>query len=479
MAVIQRKEETHESADPIKMYIPDIADWRQDPPESNKVESEQYPKLQGEPTIKVGIIHGKVIEFSFDSEFISPQIPGMTFIGKYTVMPKESKILFSGVCYDELTFSPCQVQDRYSATGCFTLENVVIGIGFHWERTEPQSFKGSLSFIVNEDDIIAINEVAVESYLFSVIAGEMSAAAGLELLKTQAVISRSWLLKPIADKGHQVRFDMPHVSENEISIWYERDAHTLFDVCADDHCQRYQGITRSQNRDVISAIEATAGEVLVHDNHICDARFSKSCGGVSELFENCWSNTHHDYLTPVADCEAGALPDLTVEANADEWIRNAHDSFCNTHDQGIISQILNDYDQETPDFYRWRVEYTTQHLSELIKRRSGIDFGTILALEPLERGTSGRITRLRIKGSRRTMTVGKELEIRRWLSESHLYSSAFVVDKTPDGFTLIGAGWGHGVGLCQIGAAVMGAKGYKYRQILKHYFSGSQIRKLY
>ena len=266
--------------------------------------------------------------------------------------------------------------------------------------------------------------------------------------------------------------------------WYERDSHELYNVCADDHCQRYQGITRARTENVRLAIEATRGLVLMSHGEICDARFSKSCGGVSEVFESCWADKHYSYLERVVDSQQTIdnrqqSMDLTIEANTEDWIRGEYDSFCNTHDKEILSQVLNNYDQETTDFYRWTVEYTTEQLSELVARRSGIDFGTITALEPVERGTSGRLTRLRIVGTKRTMIVGKELEIRRWLSESHLYSSAFVVDKTDAGFRLIGAGWGHGVGLCQIGAAVMGAKGYKYDEILYHYFVDSQLSVLY
>jgi SpoIID/LytB domain protein len=307
----------------------------------------------------------------------------------------------------------------------------------------------------------------------------MSATASLELLKAHAVISRSWLLKPIIHNEHNANAVLEQRTDDELIKWYERDSHELYNVCADDHCQRYQGITRARTENVRLAIEATRGLVLMSDGEICYARFSKSCGGVSEVFESCWADEHYPYLERVVDSQQSIVMDLTVEENADAWIRGEHDSFCNTHDKEILSQVLNNYDQETTDFYRWKVEYTTEQLSELVARRSGIDFGTIMALEPVERGVSGRLTRLRIVGTKRTMVVGKELEIRRWLSESHLYSSAFVVDKTEDGFRLIGAGWGHGVGLCQIGAAVMGAKGYKYDEILRHYFVNSELNVLY
>ena len=270
--------------------------------------------------------------------------------------------------------------------------------------------------------------------------------------------------------------------------WYERDAHNNYDVCADDHCQRYQGITRASTSAVEKAIEATRGEVLMYQDKICDARFSKSCGGISETFENCWAPERHSYLVPVIDnndVPLGFELDLTDETNAQDWIRHSPPAFCNTTDKNILAQILNNYDQETTDFYRWKVEYSQTELSELLARRSNIHFGQIIDLIPVKRGESGRIIELKIIGTQRTVIVGKELEIRKWLSNSHLYSSAFVVDKSdfvndiPQHFTLIGAGWGHGVGLCQIGAAVMGDKGYKYDEILLHYFRGAELKRIY
>ena len=270
--------------------------------------------------------------------------------------------------------------------------------------------------------------------------------------------------------------------------WYERDAHTHFDVCADDHCQRYQGITKASTQAVIEAIEATKGQVLMYNGEICDARFSKSCGGVSENFENCWAPEHYPYLTKVIDNSSmheNFATDLTIEENAEKWIRESPEAFCNTNDKKILSQVLNNYDQETTDFYRWKVEYTQAQMAEIISRRSGYDFGEIIDFKPLKRGESGRIIELQITGTKLTVIVGKELEIRKWLSNSHLYSSAFVVDKSdikdgvPQKFTLTGAGWGHGVGLCQIGAAVMGEQGYKYHEILQHYFQNAELTTIY
>ena len=499
MSIERRKKEWMESVDPMKMYIPKEFEMVQDAPKMEKTAMEQLPKLLQEPIITVGIMHAERIGFFFDSPFRCAELPNITFDGEYEVFYSESgRVRFFDQEFDSLHFTPIEEQDYTSEDGYFELEDVVIGINFHWERKETQRFKGGLTFMIEHEKVVAVNEIPTEAYIFSVISSEMSATASLELLKAHAVISRSWLLKPIIHNEHNAAAVLEHRTDDELIKWYERDSHELYNVCADDHCQRYQGITRARTENVRLAIEATRGLVLASHGQICDARFSKSCGGVSEVFENCWADEHYSYLERVVDSqqmmvepprptdtplktggELWATPDLTIEANAEAWIRGEHDSFCNTHDKEILSQVLNNYDQETTDFYRWTVEYTTEQLSELVVRRSGIDFGTIVALEPVSRGVSGRLTRLRIVGTKRTMVVGKELEIRRWLSESHLYSSAFVVDKTESGFKLTGAGWGHGVGLCQIGAAVMGAKGYKYDEILYHYFVDSQLETLY
>ena len=484
MAVERRKKEWIESVDSMKMYVPKEFGAEQDPPKTEKADMEQLPKLGQEPIITVGIMHAERIGFFFDSPFSCAEMPNITFDGEYEVfLSEDGRVSFFEQQFDSLHFMPIEKQDYTSEDGYFELEDVVIGINFHWERKENQRFKGGLTFMIEHEKVVAINEIPTEAYIFSVISSEMSATASLELLKAHAVISRSWLLKPIIHNEHNANAVLEHRTDDEVIKWYERDSHELYNVCADDHCQRYQGITRARTENVQKAIEDTRGLVLMSHGEICDARFSKACGGVSELFENCWADSHFSYLERVVDTKnadsVAVTPDLTIEANAEAWIRGEYDSFCNTHDKEILSQVLNNYDQETTDFYRWKVEYTTEQLSELVARRSGIDFGTILALEPVERGASGRLTRLRIVGTKCTMIVGKELEIRRWLSESHLYSSAFVVDKTDVGFRLIGAGWGHGVGLCQIGAAVMGAKGYKYDEILYHYFVDSQLNILY
>ena len=367
-----------------------------------------------------------------------------------------------------------------SSDSYFTLKDVTIGVDFHWQRKENQSFLGKLKLKKSGDLTLALNIVPVEDYLTSVISSEMSADASLELLKAHAVISRSWVLAQICHKasasGHVDMLDTPE----ERVKWYDHDDHVDFDVCADDHCQRYQGITRASRAKVRRAILSTWGEVLMYGDELCDARFSKCCGGAFEEFQYCWEPRRHDYLVAARDAVDGApLPDLTVEATAREWILGRPDAFCADVDDSILAQVLNNYDRETVNFYRWTVDYDVDELSAIVRERSGIDFGEIRDLVPLARGTSGRIYRLKIVGSKRTMIVGKELEIRKWLSRSHLYSSAFVVERTLHGFRLHGAGWGHGVGLCQIGAAVMGERGFNYRQILSHYFKDAEIRSIY
>ena len=450
-----------------------------------------------EPIIHVGILTSHAIEFVLNGDFRSTN--GTVFTGKHKATYRQGKIFFNGESVEEIIFYPI------TKDASFDLIDVVIGINFHWERKENQRFNGALKFIVEDQNLTAINRINVEDYLISVISSEMSATASDELLKAHAVISRSWLLSPLqkeTETGNKVQPANEQQSNNGDPIpttdstqptyryikWYERDAHKHYDVCADDHCQRYQGITRASTKAVETAIEATRGEALMYDDQICDARFSKSCGGISETFENCWAPEHYPYLSAIidnADAPAGFELDLSNEDNAEKWIRNSPAAFCNTTDKHVLSQVLNNYDQETTDFYRWKVEYSQSEISELVARRSGIDFGEIIDLIPILRGESGRLIELKIIGTKQTVVVGKELEIRKWFSNSHLYSSAFVIDKSdithgvPQHFTLIGAGWGHGVGLCQIGAAVMGEKGYKYNEILLHYFRGAELKKIY
>ena len=426
-----------------------------------------------EPKVQVGILSEPQIEFILLNSY---HIKGKEIAGRQVVTYVDGQIRWQGHLYDELLFEP-----MHEESDAFELLNVTIGINFHWERKEDQRFMGALKIIVENEKLTGINVIHVEDYLTSVISSEMSATASLELLKAHAVISRSWLLAQI----HSL-YSAFTQTDQELIRWYGREDHTHFDVCADDHCQRYQGITRASTEMVRQAIAATRGQVLMWEGNICDARFSKCCGGAFEEFQYCWEGIKHPYLSKQRDSKTGSgLPDLRVESEADQWIRTSPEAFCNTKDKKILSQVLNNYDQETTDFYRWKIEYKQDELSELILKRSGMDYGQILDLIPVERGTSGRLVKLKIRGSKRTMTIGKELEIRRTLSTSHLYSSAFVIDKAdivddvPGRFILTGAGWGHGVGLCQIGAAVMGEQGYPYDTILLHYYIGATIDKLY
>lgn len=448
-----------------------------------------------QPQVRVGILSGKEIEFFFSGSFLSSDKAIVS--GRQQVSYRKGKICWQGKEYDELSFTPQQ-----PASAFFELKNVTIGINFHWERQEAQRFKGELRIITENDSLTAVNVISVEEYLTSVISSEMNATASLQLLKAHAVISRSWIVNKLRVERGELRVAMQHgaahsqlstlpsqLINSQLIKWYDHEAHANFDVCADDHCQRYQGITRASTVQAREAVSTTCGEVLMFEGKICDARFSKCCGGALEEFQNCWENVKHPYLSRQRDSKTDTpLPDLTREAEADKWIRTSPDAFCNTHDKRILSQVLNNYDQETTDFYRWKVCYTQEELAGLIQQRSGIDFGEIVDLVPVERGTSGRLVRLLIKGTLHSLIIGKELEIRRILSPSHLYSSAFVIDKEYNGqkepevparFILTGAGWGHGVGLCQIGAAVMGEQGYDYKEILSHYYAGSKLEKQY
>lgn len=486
-----------------------------------------------EPLINVGILlEQPKITFSLlvPYQFNGTEIPAEDYYVEYS----EGSILFNGSKHKEIIFKTDHLH-----TDSFEIKDVIIGLNFHWERKEDQRFLGELKFIVEKEAITAINTVMLEDYLTSVISSEMSATSSVQLLNTHAVISRSWMVSQLEQKrrkqSEHVHYEMID-TPNEMFRWYDREDHAHFDVCADDHCQRYQGITRQSTQLVKQAVESTRGEMVSYEGNVCDTRFSKCCGGIMETFENVWEPVPHPYLQGKPDlleelkgkgennvsaasigkdgskeglkgkedeitsatsstmsigndvCEERltSFPDLTDEEEVDKWIRSTPPAFCNTKEVHILKQVLNDYDQETTDFYRWKVSYTQEELSTLIKQRSGVDYGEILDLEPLERGTSGRIIRLKIVGTERVKTIGKELEIRRTLSPSHLYSSAFIVEAEdendegiPQTFNIIGAGWGHGVGLCQIGAAMMAEKGYSYNQILEHYFPNAQIEKKY
>jgi len=437
-----------------------------------------------QPDVTVGIVSAQKIHFSLNKPYLAK---GEKVLGEQVVEFSEGGVLWNGNQYSQLTFHP------QSADASFSLSDVTIGVNFHWERKETQTFLGTLRFVVESDKIVAINELPVEKYLESVISSEMSATSSLELLKAHAVISRSWLLaqmqkrREVAESGNNF-FSFTR-KEDTLIRWYDREDHTLFDVCADDHCQRYQGITKETSPHVAEAIRQTKGQILMDGEEICDARFSKCCGGITEEFQYCWEDTPKTYLTAVRDIALGVehtLPNLTNEEEAEKWIRFNPPAFCNTQDKKILSEVLNDYDQETVNFYRWKETLSQEKLQQLIADKLKMDLGAILDMKAVERGKSGRISKLQIIGTEKTFTIGKELEIRRTLSDSHLLSSAFVVDKydkdeqgVPQRFELIGAGWGHGVGLCQIGAAVMGEQGYHYDAILLHYYQGAEIKKLY
>ena len=441
-----------------------------------------------EPHLRIGIMYRQEIIFRLNQRYLL-EPNGVPFEGIHKVEYRNGMIWLNDEMTDEetLVFDPVRYHEA-----SFELNDVIIGIDFHWERKEDQLFKGSLEISIENEKLTAVNIIPLEDYLISVISSEMSATSHPELLKAHAIISRSWLLAQIS-KGRELKNkkkDYQSISETpeEYIRWYDREDHLNFDVCGDDHCQRYQGITRQSTPEAEKAVTETSGMMLMYNDQVCDARFSKCCGGMTESFENVWEPVVHPYLESIADNPQpaeGFEADLTREKAADKWIRNTPAAFCNTRDEGILSQVLNDYDQETKDFYRWKLTYNQADLAELIARKSGKDFGSIIDLIPVERGKSGRLTKLKIVGTKLTLIIGKELEIRKTLSESHLYSSAFVVDKVNvvDGiaqeFVLFGAGWGHGVGLCQIGAAMMGAKGYSYDKILIHYFRGAVLSKQY
>ena len=426
------------------------------------------------PQIEVGILSAERVRFLLNGKF--------RVVDTHEVLEGEATITA-----DDAPFS---LEPIDYSTASFDLFDVSIGIRFHWERKEQQRFRGTLKFIVLDNVIQAINILPLEDYLTSVISSEMNARSSLELLKAHAVISRSWLLAQQHKKLQVKQTDYQSILEtsDEYVRWYDREDHTHFDVCADDHCQRYQGITKVTTESARKAVEDTLGEVLMFDRQICDTRFSKCCGGISENFEHVWEPVVHPYLTKVVD-NKDSFPDsdldLTREDNAQKWIVGTPKAFCNTSDKAVLSTVLNDYDQETQRFYRWTEELTQEKIAQLLQTNTGADFGRILDLIPIERGVSGRLVKLKIIGSKKILTIGKELFIRKSLSDSHLYSAAFVVIKeygkdpdVPSKFILKGAGWGHGVGLCQIGAAVMADKGYSYKEILSHYFPGAKLTTL-
>ncbi len=442
-----------------------------------------------EPRISVGIIADSQITFELYGDF---KITGFqkTFSGRFVAEVQKNKITATRG-NEKFDFgTDISIEPMDPGEESFLLRDVIIGVQFHWERKEKQRFKGTLRLLLIDGKIQAINILPIEKYLVSVISSEMSSKCSLQLLKAHAIVSRSWLLaqvnksKSLKEKKYTTEFD----SAGEHIKWYDREDHKFFDVCADDHCQRYQGITKIFTDVSVRAIDETSGIVLTYDDSVCDARYYKACGGLTEEFQNVWEPMHYPYLESVTDYKfepENFSTDHTSEKAAELWIKGNPHAFCNSSDKKVLSQILPDFDQETTDFYRWKVEYSQQELKELLMSKSGIDFGDIIDLVPVERGRSFRIIKLKIIGTRRTLVVGKELEIRKFLSPSHLYSSAFVVEKErvenniPSGFVFYGAGWGHGVGLCQIGAAVMADKGYYFDEILSHYFRNAKLKKIY
>mgnify|MGYP002619875353 CR=1 FL=1 len=446
-----------------------------------------------EPEVSVCVLKNNKLQISLDGLF---KAKGMEISENQTVEYKDGSVLWNDRLYQELLFLPA------NQNCCFSIENVVIGINFHWQRTETQTFRGALKIIPEDGKICAINLLPVEQYLISVISSEMKATSSLEFLKAHAVISRSWLMAQMKKRrknNKELNSFLSFVKKDNMMLrWYDRQDHSLFDVCADDHCQRYQGITRADNQTVVEAVNATKGQVLKYGEEICDARFAKCCGGMMELFSTCWEDNDLPYLVAKRDIiendnndktDKQQKLDLTDESQAKKWITSSPKAFCNTKDSRILRQVLNNYDQETLDFYRWQVEYSQQELRNLIETNTKMNFGDIIDLKPVKRGPSGRLYMMQIVGTEKSFIIGKELEIRRVLSDSHLYSSAFIVQKVyddhnkdkvmPDKFIIKGAGWGHGVGLCQIGAAVMGEKGFSYTQILQHYYPKADIKSLY
>lgn len=447
-----------------------------------------------EPEVHVGIMSDKNINFELYGDFKSQGLQ-TRFNGPFFAEIVDGNIFFRNdnnkvQATDEIIFEPTD-----PASDSFLIRDVTIGVDFHWQRKEKQRFNGSLKLKKEKDKIWLINIIPAEKYLQSVVSSEISSKSSLQLLKAHAIISRSWLLSQMEKsktskkgKAGGARIPNSFKTEKEFIKWYGREDHNLFDICADDHCQRYQGITKIFTENAKQAVQQTCGIVLSNRGKTCDTRYSKSCGGITESFENVWEPVKYDYLSSVVDYKFppdNYSSDFSNETNAERWIKGKPAAYCNTANKKILSQALLDYDQQTKDFYRWKTEYTQAEISEIIKTKSGIDFGNIIDLIPVERGASSRLIKLKIVGTLKSLTIGKELEIRRILSNSHLYSSAFVVEKTmgsnglPEKFILYGSGWGHGVGLCQIGAAVMSALGFQFDEILLHYFRNAELKKIY
>jgi len=437
--------------------------------------------MKHQPKITVGIMDRQIevngrLDGNFRGEGFGP------LSGGFSVKAKSGMIVFSDEANTGICRSP-SIRLTGQENSTVSLFNVTIGSRFHWERTEDQTFKGDLILRLRTDGTIcAINEIPLEDYLKSVISSEMSGAAPMEFLKTHTILSRSWVLAAIGRKKKtketSTLAEKTTERGGEVIRWYDREDHDLFDVCSDDHCQRYQGITKIISERAEEAVRETCGMVIIYQDEICDARYSKACGGLTEDFATAWDDKRVPYLGTISDASVPHQP-IGTEEEASAWILSDPEAYCNARDQHLLEKILPDFDRETKSFFRWAVEYSRAELEEILREKSGFDFGILQEIIPLQRVPSGRISRLKIVGSKRSMIVGKELEIRRWLSRSHLYSSAFIVRAEADRFILHGAGWGHGVGLCQIGAAVLAAKGFSAEEILKHYFLGVEIKKIY
>jgi SpoIID/LytB domain protein len=435
--------------------------------------------MKHQPNITVGIMDKQTeVSGRLDGDFRGDGVGPLS--GGFSAKVDSGMIVLFDDAHREITRSP-SIRLRGHKHSSMTLFNVTIGNRFHWETTEHQTFPGDLILLRRNDETIAvINEIPLEDYLTSVISSEMSGAAPMEFLKAHAIISRSWLLAALdrKNKTNETSKSPEKITDEDVIRWYDREEHDLFDVCADDHCQRYQGITKIVSKQAEEAVRETRGMVIAYQDKICDARYSKACGGLTENFDTAWDDKQVPYLGSISDAPVSHHP-IGTEEEASAWILSAPDAYCNTNDEHLLEKILPDFDRETKTFFRWRVEYSRSELEEILREKSGLDFGTLKEIVPLRRGPSGRISRLKIVGSKSSTVLGKELEIRRWLSRTHLYSSAFIVTIEGGRFIFHGAGWGHGVGLCQIGAAVMATKGFSTEKILKHYFRGVGIQKLY